>query len=189
MEIEILHIEGCPNWRDTADHVTAIIAELGANQPPIRVTLLSSPAAARVLFAGSPTILIDGADAFPFDGRTQQALNGLVGDRRQGEWANASRDSAHPRLPQFRGSGGKSSGRAGQGGAPGLRDRVSAADFERASRSGALCRVSDDLVGRNRCLPWQWANGRLGMSGLSNRNRARGGSYRRGSRRSHSSTM
>lgn len=70
MDIEILHIEGCPNWRDTADQVTAIIAELGANQPPIRVTLLSSPTAARVLFTRSPTILIDGADAFPFDGRT-----------------------------------------------------------------------------------------------------------------------
>ena len=107
MEIEILHVEGCPNWRDTADHVTVILAELGANQPPIRVTLLFPPTAARVLFTGSPTILIDEADAFPFDGRTQQALNGSVVDRWEAEWANASRDFAHPRLPQFRGSGSK----------------------------------------------------------------------------------
>ena len=54
MDIEILHIEGCPNWRDTADQVTAIIAELGATQPPVRVTMHSSPdAAALVPFARS----------------------------------------------------------------------------------------------------------------------------------------
>ena len=71
MDIEILHIDDCPNWRATADTVTEILADLGASEPPVRLTLLASPAAAALVpFAGSPTVLIDGTDAFPTDGRT-----------------------------------------------------------------------------------------------------------------------
>ncbi len=71
MEIEILHIEDCPNWRDAVERVTDVLIELGAERTPVRATLLASPAeAATVAFAGSPTILIDGADAFPSSGRT-----------------------------------------------------------------------------------------------------------------------
>jgi hypothetical protein len=43
VNIEILHIEECDNWHE-----------------------------AEVPFAGSPTILLDGTDAFPSDGRTTE---------------------------------------------------------------------------------------------------------------------
>jgi len=72
MEIEILHIEDCPNWRDTGDRVVQVLAQLGAPETPVRLTLLSSPEEAeRVPFAGSPTVLIDGVDAFPSNGQTR----------------------------------------------------------------------------------------------------------------------
>jgi hypothetical protein len=71
MNVEILHIGGCPNWGDTAAHLTTILAEVDPASRPVRVTLIASPDdAARVPFAGSPTVLIDGADAFPSAGRT-----------------------------------------------------------------------------------------------------------------------
>lgn len=66
MEIEILHIGDCPNWRETGVLVTQTLRELGAEETPVTFTLLTTPEeAARVPFAGSPTVLIDGVDAFP----------------------------------------------------------------------------------------------------------------------------
>lgn len=71
MEIEILHIAECPNWQEAGDRVAAALGELGAGNVPVRFTLLTTPeAAARVPFAGSPTILVDGIDAFPTDSLT-----------------------------------------------------------------------------------------------------------------------
>lgn len=70
-KIEILHIDECPNWQEAEDRVRSVLAELGASNVPVETTLLSTPdEAAEVAFAGSPTILIDGADAFPSDGAT-----------------------------------------------------------------------------------------------------------------------
>ena len=72
MEIELLHIEDCPNWRDTGDRIMQVLAQLGAPETLVRFTLLASPEEAeRVPFAGSPTVLIDGVDAFPSDGQTR----------------------------------------------------------------------------------------------------------------------
>lgn len=71
MRIEILHIEACPNWRDAGELVARVLEELDAKQVPVEFTLISTPEEAdAVPFAGSPTILIDGVDAFPSGGAT-----------------------------------------------------------------------------------------------------------------------
>jgi len=73
MRIEILHIEECPNWVEAGARVEAALVELG--RAGVELTyrlLLSSEDAADVAFAGSPTILLDGVDAFPTDGQTSE---------------------------------------------------------------------------------------------------------------------
>ncbi len=71
MHIEILHIEDCANWVETGQRVRQALDEVGLIGVTIDYRLISnSQEAARVPFAGSPTILVDGKDAFPTDGRT-----------------------------------------------------------------------------------------------------------------------
>lgn len=71
MQIEILHIDECPNWVEAGALVRSVLQDCGLTGVDIRYRLVhSSEDAARVPFAGSPTILIDGVDAFPTDGRT-----------------------------------------------------------------------------------------------------------------------
>jgi hypothetical protein len=70
-KIEILHIAECPSWRDAAARVRSVLSALEASTVAIETRLLSTPdEAAQVAFAGSPTILIDGVDAFPSEGAT-----------------------------------------------------------------------------------------------------------------------
>ncbi|MDH6237113.1 thioredoxin family protein [Cryobacterium sp. CG_9.6] len=71
MHIEILHINECPNWVEAGTRVEAALAEVGHGDDAVTYRLLTtSSEAADVLFAGSPTILLDGVDAVPTDGRT-----------------------------------------------------------------------------------------------------------------------
>lgn len=71
MKVEILHIDECPNWEEAGRRVRIALDQIGRNGVDIdHVLLSSSDEAGRVWFAGSPTILIDGVDAFPTDGRT-----------------------------------------------------------------------------------------------------------------------
>ena len=71
MRVEILHIDECPNWVEAGSRVEAALAELGRGDVEVTYRLLTdSVQAAAVPFAGSPTILLDGVDAFPSDGRT-----------------------------------------------------------------------------------------------------------------------
>ena len=71
MKVEILHIDECPNWEEAGRRARIALDEVGMQDVDIRYRLLStSEEAAAVWFAGSPTILIDGVDAFPTDGRT-----------------------------------------------------------------------------------------------------------------------
>lgn len=71
MRVQILHIDDCPNWKATGVEVHDVLGELGAGEVPVEYVRLSTPEqAAEVPFAGSPTILIDGVDAFPSDGAT-----------------------------------------------------------------------------------------------------------------------
>lgn len=71
MEVRVLHIEGCPSWEETGHRLRAALNAVGRQDVAITFTLLSSPEETRLVhFAGSPTILVDGRDLFPSDGRT-----------------------------------------------------------------------------------------------------------------------
>lgn len=87
MKVEILHIDDCPNWEEAARRTRLALAEAGIQGAELDIRLLASPEdAAQVPFSGSPTILIDGVDAFPGGGRTSDLAcrvyfteNGLAG--------------------------------------------------------------------------------------------------------------
>jgi hypothetical protein len=65
MKVEILYFDGCPNWRDAADRVREAATAIGLPDIEIEVRPITSDAeAAGSAFAGSPTILVDGVDAF-----------------------------------------------------------------------------------------------------------------------------
>lgn len=71
MRVEILHIPDCPNFAEAGARVRAALDKAGHPALEIGFRLLtSSEQAAAVPFAGSPTILLDGIDAFPGNGRT-----------------------------------------------------------------------------------------------------------------------
>ena len=71
MKIEILHIGECPNWEEAGRRARIALEEAGALDATIEYRLLSTPEeASRVPFAGSPTVLINGIDAFPGGERT-----------------------------------------------------------------------------------------------------------------------
>jgi hypothetical protein len=66
LAVEVVHIDECPNWAETAEDLRGLLIELGRDDVDVlvrRVTTGSEALAAG--FAGSPTILLDGADPFP----------------------------------------------------------------------------------------------------------------------------
>ena len=70
MKIEVVHIAECPNWEEAGRRLRTALDTLDARDVAVHYRLLtSSEDAATVWFAGSPTILIDDADAFPTGGR------------------------------------------------------------------------------------------------------------------------
>ncbi|MDI6909550.1 thioredoxin family protein [Nocardioides sp.] len=85
MDVTLLYFEGCPNWK-TADERLAAIA---AGRPDITVTrrlVETVDEAEQLRFHGSPSILVDGADAFADAGtavglscRVYQTPAGLAG--------------------------------------------------------------------------------------------------------------
>jgi len=87
VQIEVLHINDCPSWREAGRRVRDALAFTGRDRDAIHFRLLESvEEAALVPFSGSPTILIDGADLFPGGERTSQLAcrvyatpNGLSG--------------------------------------------------------------------------------------------------------------
>jgi len=71
MRIEILHIGECPNWEEAGRRAHVALEAAGVFDATIEYRLLAKPEdAARVPFAGSPTLLINGIDAFPGGDRT-----------------------------------------------------------------------------------------------------------------------
>jgi hypothetical protein len=73
MKVEILHIDDCSNWEEAGRRARTVLDSLCRGNTAVEYRLLETrEEAAAVLFAGSPTILIDGADAFPSDGRTSE---------------------------------------------------------------------------------------------------------------------
>ena len=62
MRIELLYFDGCPNWRQTLEDITAVLNEY---QVPAKVELVkvtSHQEAQRLAFLGSPTVRVDGID-------------------------------------------------------------------------------------------------------------------------------
>jgi hypothetical protein len=73
MRIEILHIDGCPHTAGAGERMREALSVAGLEDEAIAFTLVASSAdAERMPFAGSPTILIDGVDAFPSGTRTME---------------------------------------------------------------------------------------------------------------------
>ena len=71
MDISVLHIDDCPNWVETGSLLRTALDTIGASDTAVGFVALHTPEdAARVPFAGSPTILVDGTDLFPSDGQT-----------------------------------------------------------------------------------------------------------------------
>ena len=63
MDVALLYFDGCPNWKV----VDQRLAEIAAERPDVRVTrhqVRTFEEAERVGFHGSPSILVDGVDAF-----------------------------------------------------------------------------------------------------------------------------
>jgi hypothetical protein len=66
MQIEVLHIDECPNLEDARKALAEVIDELALSDVTTTFTLIaSSEQAAGHRFAGSPTVLVDGLDAVP----------------------------------------------------------------------------------------------------------------------------
>ncbi len=63
MDVTLLYFDDCPNWKVADDHLAALTTEI----PDLhidRVEVTSPEDAERLRFRGSPSILIDGVDAF-----------------------------------------------------------------------------------------------------------------------------
>ncbi len=64
MEIELRYFSDCPNWRTTDSRLRELLDELGI-EIEIRHTLVDTlEAARRLVFRGSPTVVIAGSDPF-----------------------------------------------------------------------------------------------------------------------------
>lgn len=65
MKVEILYFDGCPNWQVAGDRVQTAADTIGLSDVEIRYRRIETEHEAAALpFAGSPTILVDGTDAF-----------------------------------------------------------------------------------------------------------------------------
>ena len=72
MDFEVLRIEDCPSWIETGSRLREALDATGFCETTITYRLLGTSAdAARIPFAGSPTITVDGQDLFPNGGSTE----------------------------------------------------------------------------------------------------------------------
>lgn len=64
MSVELVHLDDCPLWRDAAARLRDAMRAAGLDPATVRYRSVVT-ANAPLDFPGSPTILIDGRDAFP----------------------------------------------------------------------------------------------------------------------------
>ncbi len=64
MKIELLYFEGCPSYQMAEAGLREVLAEAYVLDPIHRIEIKTEADAQRWNFPGSPTIRIDGADAF-----------------------------------------------------------------------------------------------------------------------------
>lgn len=70
-DIRLRYFDGCPSWELAHDRIRATLRELRSDDTPLSLERVESlEDAERLGFVGSPTILIDGRDAFPSTGST-----------------------------------------------------------------------------------------------------------------------
>ncbi|MEO8263146.1 MAG: hypothetical protein ABI566_11315 [Pseudolysinimonas sp.] len=87
MRFELQHIDDCPNWEAASTRFREALVETGHGDDPVTVRTVRDPdEAARMGFAGSPTMLADGIDLFPIEGdggaiacRVYKTSTGLAG--------------------------------------------------------------------------------------------------------------
>lgn len=91
MDIEIRHVDDCPNWRETENRVRRLTAELGIDAAITVRRIDTTDEADRLGFQGSPTVLVDGVDPFALPAappalacriyRTEDGLAGLPSEQ------------------------------------------------------------------------------------------------------------
>lgn len=62
MDVTLLYFDGCPNWRQTAEHLRTLSGELDLTISLRKIG--SAEEAEQTGFRGSPTILVQGRDPF-----------------------------------------------------------------------------------------------------------------------------
>ena len=71
MKVQVLHIDDCPNWEEAGLRTRQALDAAGLADVPVEFVLIRTESEATSTgFAGSPTIVVDGEDLFPSDGRT-----------------------------------------------------------------------------------------------------------------------
>lgn len=71
MKVQVLHIDDCPNWEEAGARTRQALDAVGLSSVPVEYVLIRTEyEAASTGFAGSPTIVVDGEDLFPSEGRT-----------------------------------------------------------------------------------------------------------------------
>ncbi|MEZ5118919.1 MAG: thioredoxin family protein [Candidatus Nanopelagicales bacterium] len=89
MRIQLLHFEGCPSWRTTADDLTALAEEFDFDWELVPVE--ADDDLTGLGFRGSPTLLVDGTDPFA-DGGPPFAFTCRVYATPEGLAGSPSRD-------------------------------------------------------------------------------------------------
>lgn len=65
MDVELLFFDGCPNWRTADQRLREALRQAGHADVAVRHRRIETPEQAEAAgFAGSPTVLVDGADPF-----------------------------------------------------------------------------------------------------------------------------
>src|SRR5438874_2114990 len=81
--VTLRYFDGCPNWGTAYQRLNEALAETGFDELTVALELVETPEEAeRLRFAGSPTILLDGDDAFAGDTTAARRCRCARGDRR-----------------------------------------------------------------------------------------------------------
>jgi hypothetical protein len=71
VNVQVLHIDDCPNWQEAGTRTRQALDALGLVNVSVEFVLIRTEGEATSAgFAGSPTIVVDGEDLFPSEGRT-----------------------------------------------------------------------------------------------------------------------
>jgi hypothetical protein len=74
MRVEVLYFDGCPTYLETERTLRGVLAEEGIEAEVELVAVNTDEEARRLRFPDSPTIRVDGRDAFPVPERAGYAL-------------------------------------------------------------------------------------------------------------------